>query len=520
MIVTFSLARDILIALVGLRILYAIFTGVFTPLRKIPGPLAARFTRLWFTHRVSKATFQHENVALHRKYGPLVRLGPNYVSFDDPATVKVVYGITSKFPKSNWYNSFMLPGKDSYTLFGDQNMRRHSETRRGLQNVYSMSSLVSYEAYVDQCADLFAARLADVAASRQPVADMAHWFQAYAFDVIACITFSGRIGFLDAGEDIMGMIGQLKELMVYASVVGMFPLAHEWLFDVSARLGLFGSRARKTQVGFLQRRLATRGQERKLRDAEANVREKAGGAPRDFVDRLWDKHDEDPEKVSKYHVFITALSNLTAGSDTTASTLGGLLYFLLANPRVLAKLKEEIADFTAAGQLSERPKFKEAQQMPYLEVVLKESLRLHSAVGLPLWRVVPEGGVEIAGQFIPAGTNVGVNSWVAHRNKQVWGDDAEVFRPERWLEAQAEADAGRRERLQRMEAYYLPFGLGSRTCIGRHISTLEIVKLVPRLLRDFDFELDTSSAGMTCDSYWFVLPKDLSVRVRKIESSN
>lgn len=125
--------------------------------------------------------------------------------------------------------------------------------------------------------------------------------------------------------------------------------------------------------------------------------------------------------------------------------------------------------------------------MPYLEAVVKESLRLHSSVGLPMWRVVPEGGIEIAGQFLPAGTNVGINAWVAHRNKDVWGQDADVFRPERWLEAQAEADAGSKARLQRMEAYYMPFGLGSRTCIGRHVSMFEISKLVPRLVRDFAF---------------------------------
>lgn len=102
-----------------------------------------------------------------------------------------------------------------------------------------------------------------------------------------------------------------------------------------------------------------------------------------------------------------------------------------------------------------------------------------------------------------------------HLNEGVWGPDAREFRPERWLEAQAEALGGNKDRLRRMEAYYLPFGLGSRTCIGRHISMLEMTKLMPRLLRDFEFELETPGKEWTCDNTWFVLPKNFYVRVRR-----
>lgn len=518
MMITYSSARDLLAALIALYIVYILIAGLCSPLRRIPGPRIAYFTKLWYFIRVGKRDFQHENIDLHRKYGPLVRVGPKLVSVDDPASVKTLYGITSKYPKSDWYSSFMIPGKDSFTLFGDQDIRRHADSRKRFQNVYSMSSLVSYETYVDQCADIFTQRLSEIAASGRPI-NMAYWLQAYAFDVIACITFGGRFGFLDSGEDIRGMMSQLHDFVRYASLVGIFPWLHRWFFHASARLGMFGSSARVMHSEFVQRRITVRAGERKLRDLEADTKAKADGMPRDFMDRLWDQHDLDPDKVSMYHIFMMGLSNITAGSDTTASTLSGLFYHLMTHPRVLAKLKEEIADLTAKGQLSERPTFKESQQLTYFDAVVKESLRLHSAVGLPLWRVVPEGGVEVAGEFLPAGTEIGINAWVAHRNKNVWGHDAEEFRPERWLEAQALAEAGQRETLQRMEAYYLPFGLGSRTCIGRHISILEISKLVPRLLRDFDFELDRPQEGMPCDGFWFVLPQNLSLRVKKTAKS-
>ena len=65
-------------------------------------------------------------------------------------------------------------------------------------------------------------------------------------------------------------------------------------------------------------------------------------------------------------------------------------------------------------------------------------MRLHSGVSYPLERVVPQGGAKICGQFVPEGTVVGVNAWVVHRNKDIYGSDAEQFRPERWLDADEE----------------------------------------------------------------------------------
>lgn len=515
--ITSTLVKAIFAALVILRIFYAILASVLSPLRKVPGPFAACFTKLWYFTRVAKGNFHHENTDLHRRYGPLVRVAPNSVSLDDPSAIRTIYGIGSKFPKSDWYQAFKAPDPNLFTLFSDQDIKRHADSRKLVQNVYSMSSMVSYEAFVDQCADIFALRLGEAAENRRNL-DMAHWFQAYAFDVVASVTFGSRFGFLERGQDIRGMMGELHEVMRYSSLAGIFPRLHAWIFFPSAKLGLFGSRGRVAHMEFVRRRMAMRAEERRLRDYEADLKAQANGT-RDFMDRLWDKHDQDPERVTQHHIFMVGLANITAGSDTTSTTLSGILYYLLTHSRVLSKLKSEIEEFTADGQLSVRPTFKEAQQMPYLNAVIRESLRLHSAVGLPLWRVVPDGGVEVAGHFIPAGTNVGVNPWVAHRNQEVWGADAEDFRPERWLEAQAEAGAGRKERLQRMEAYHVSFGLGSRTCIGRHISILEMTKLVPRLLRDFEFELVRPEDGMKCDDIFFVLPRNLWVSVKEKEGS-
>ncbi|ROW06846.1 hypothetical protein VMCG_04219 [Cytospora schulzeri] len=366
-------------------ILYVLLAPLLSPLRRVPGPFYARFTNLFYLNRIRHGGFQYENVALHRKFGPLVRLGPKLISVDDPSALKTIYGVGSKFPKGDWYSAWKVPGPSNFTLFADRDMARHADTRKRFQYLYSMTSLVSYETFVDECADIFATRLQEIADAGIPV-DMAHWFQCYAFDVIACITYGNRFGFLDDGHDIQGLI---------------------------ARLQLFGARGRVTLMDFVGKRMAIRQEERKARGVEGKAKAQAEGAPRHFLDRLLDQHQEDPEKMTMYHVFLMGNSNINAGSDTTATSLSGILYYLLRYPRVLGRLREEIREFSSKGQLSAQPTFKETQQMPYLDAVIKESLRLHSAVGLPLWRTVPEGGTTVSGQYLPQGTNVGVNAWVA-----------------------------------------------------------------------------------------------------------
>lgn len=275
-----------------------------------------------------------------------------------------------------------------------------------------MTSLVSYETFVDECADVFAQRLHEMSGTGTCI-NMGHWFQCYAFDVIACITYGSRFGFLDRGHDIRGMMSDLHAVLRYSTLVGIVPWLHDWIFYPASRLQLFGAKGRVTTMDFVKRRMAIRDGERQLREPSDKAKAQTEGVTRDFLDRLLDQHDENPEKTTMYHVFLVGLANINAGSDTTATSLSGILYYLLKTPRVLAKLKEEIEEFTAKGQLSAHPTFKETQRMSYLDAVVKEALRLHAAVGLPLWRVVPEGGAEIAGQYLPAGTNVGINAWVA-----------------------------------------------------------------------------------------------------------
>lgn len=122
------------------------------------------------------------------------------------------------------------------------------------------------------------------------------------------------------------------------------------------------------------------------------------------------------------------------GSDTTATEITAILYYILKNPAAYRKLRDEIDAATADGKLSvPHVKYSEAAKLPYLDACCKEGMRLMPALGMALPREVPPGGREIAGQFFPAGVKVGINATTLHRDKGVFGEDADDFKPERWL---------------------------------------------------------------------------------------
>lgn len=231
----------------------------------------------------------------------------------------------------------------------------------------------------------------------------------------------------------------------------------------------------------------------------------------DFLSKLLAMMDNEKKGSSDGLIATMAMQNIFAGSDTTSISLTAVYYNIVTRPEVLAKLRAEVDAAYASQDLSDPPTFPESQKLPYLQAVIKESLRLHPATGLPLWRQVPTGGVTFCGTYFPAGTNVGVNSWVMHHNQHVFGDDAAEFRAERWMDSP-------KDRLRTMNDMFMPFGLGSRTCIGKNISLLEISKLIPHLVRNFEINLANAEAklgGLPSRTAWFVKQKDFNVSIRE-----
>jgi cytochrome P450 len=154
---------------------------------------------------------------------------------------------------------------------------------------------------------------------------------------------------------------------------------------------------------------------------------------RDILARLLEVSSKDEAKLSFTEIIALTTTNLIAGSDSTAIGLRAILYFLCRSPSAYAKLQREIDAAFDSGALSSPVRYSEGAKLEYLNAVITEALRAHAATGFVLEREVPEGGVTIKGQHIPAGTIVGINSWVMHANREVYGEDAQEFNPERWF---------------------------------------------------------------------------------------
>jgi hypothetical protein len=265
-----------------------------------------------------------------------------------------------------------------------------------------MSSLINYESYVDECADLFSLRLQEVA-SAGTFADMGHWLQCYAFDVIGLITYSKRLGFLDSGEDISGVIAALEEHLWYSTAVGIFSWLHPYFYSIRNWLAGPDGAGRAYVMRFTQERIAEHQKEQKKGIAVDGAEEEK--TTMDFLSKFFKKNAYDPKSFTMYHLAMGCLSNMIAGSDTTAITLSAILYHLLKNPRTFDTLRQEVDERQREGKISHYITFKESQEMSYLQAVMKEALRMHPATGLPLERVVPTGGASICDRFFPEGVS-------------------------------------------------------------------------------------------------------------------
>jgi len=206
-----------------------------------------------------------------------------------------------------------------------------------------------------------------------------------------------------------------------------------------------------------------------------------------------------------------ANTNVSAGSDTTAIALREMVYRLLTVPGAYSTFMKELQ-----ATLSARPKddsydrpitWTEGNKMPFFQACIKECLRVHPALGQLVPREVPEGGITLCGKFLPAGTEVGCNAWTVHRDKKFYGEDADEFKPERWLDPN-------KEWVREMELASFAFGGGPRVCIGKNIAMLEITKFIPEFFRRFEVML-VDPSRYTLVPGWLVLQKGLDVKMLK-----
>ncbi len=304
-----------------------------------------------------RGDFEKTNLKLHQTYGPIVRYGPYRYSISESSAIRAIYGPGTQFAKSSWYSSWTNPG--SWSLFADQDIKRHAKGRSLFQATYSMSALVDYEQYVNEGADVLFKRLEEIIQSGE-VIDMRHWFQCYAFDIIGAITYGQRFGFLDQGEDIESLMRTLDGHLSYATIAGLLPSLHPVLFALRNWWAGAKGAGRAYLLSFTMKNIDRHNNNlatsmgsygKPLASGKLVDEEKEDHQPQSFLSKFLHKHHEDAAKFTHNHVVASCISNIVAGSDTTAISLSATLYHLLTTPNSLEKLREEIATAEVNGLL-------------------------------------------------------------------------------------------------------------------------------------------------------------------------
>jgi cytochrome P450 len=145
------------------------------------------------------------------------------------------------------------------------------------------------------------------------------------------------------------------------------------------------------------------------------------------------------------------------------------MLFIMTNPRVVNTLRSEITSHRIPSDRVITDA--EARAMPYLQAVIKEGLRIFPPITGLMSKQVPPQGDTFKGTWLPGGTKIGNCTWGLLRRKDIWGEDSDSFKPDRWLETDE-------EKLREMESVVdLVFGFGKYQCLGRNIAFLELNKV-------------------------------------------
>ncbi|KAL9081228.1 MAG: hypothetical protein Q9157_000203 [Trypethelium eluteriae] len=173
------------------------------------------------------------------------------------------------------------------------------------------------------------------------------------------------------------------------------------------------------------------------------------------------------EGLPDHEILSEAQTYIVAGSDTTANTLTYLVWSVCRHPEIKQRLVQELAT------LPEGFSDQDTRSCEFLQYVIQETLRLFSAAPSALPRVVPDGGRNLAGYWLPGGATVSTQAYSLHRDPLLF-PEPESFNPSRWEKARKE-----------MRDAFMPFGGGSRICIGLNLAQMELRIATAHFFRSF-----------------------------------
>jgi cytochrome P450 len=416
--------------------------------------------------------------ALHEKYGPVVRLAPNELSYIDAQAWKDIFGHRAggkpSFPKDPAQYGPDLPGVKGILRSDDL---AHSRQRRVFSHAFSDRALKEQESLIKMYVDLLIKTLSKLPAARkeQPDTtdggvDMVKMYNFTTFDIMGDLTFGEPLNMLKDGEYIPWVENLFSgiKFISFGQAIRRFPLLASMY---SLLLPKSWQEKRKQHLQFSADRVDRRMADMAERPDIWNQVIKNGGR----------------QEISSGEMYSNAGTFMIAGTETTATLLSALTWMLCRNLEKMQKLVEEIRAFSSADELT----VSNLQRLKYLHACLEEALRIHPPFPVATMRLVPEGGAAICGTFLPAGVcipfapissrressasshglankplpllqiTVGIPHIAAYHSTTNFRD-ADKFVPERWIPGAA----GNRYESDN-KAVFQPFSFGPRNCLGK-----------------------------------------------------
>ena len=344
------------------------------------------------------------------------------------------------FLSSEYYDAFVSIQRG---LFNTRDRAEHTRKRKIVSHTFSAKSIGQFEQYIHANLDMFVTKWTDLAKTQKnPTTgyasiDALHWFNYLAFDIIGDLAFGAPFGMLEHGRDVAEIRKTPDSPVTFAPAIEVLNRRGE----VSGTLGCLPQL--KPYAKHLPDPFFSKGVEaveNLAGIAVARVSQRLDNPNSDRVDllaRLMQGKDADGKPLGRSELTAEALTQLIAGSDTTSNTSCALLYWVLRTPGVLTKLQAELDANIPSGV----PNYDAVKELPYMNNVIQETLRIHSTSSLGLPRLVPgvspenpdPKGVEILGHTFPPGTTLSVPAYTIHHSREIWGEDADEFRPERYV---------------------------------------------------------------------------------------
>ncbi|KAG4417565.1 hypothetical protein IFR04_009295 [Cadophora malorum] len=465
-----SIATTLILILFTHLIIQAITRRFFHPFRSIPGPLSNSISELPATVALVSGNQHTYYRSLHEKYGPVVRVSPDELSFVSVTAREEIYGFRKGrllMEKSPIFLGAVggVNGQTGVSLALDA---EHSRQRRALGHLFTNTALLQEQDILQVHVEKLIGVLKTMAAEKKAV-DCSSWYTYLAFDIMGDLCFSEPFGCLD----------QASSTEWSTSVINVF-IAATWIQGIR-RLSGVGTLLESIMMKLLVPPKAAEWRNIHLCNSRDKTIKRLKDGARDHPDFISQilKNSDSKKALTETEIELNMALFISAGTDTTATTLTGWTYFVCTHPQVYERVVGEVRGAFKGG---EDIKWENVRKLRYLEATIYEALRLFPPSAASQQRIVPTGGATIDGILIPGGKTVAVSPWASTRSSlNFYLPDS--FHPERWL---GEDPRFKNDHLDAS----LPFGTGPRVCIGRNLAYMEMRLITAHILWNFDLELD------------------------------